>query len=108
MIVGIVKEVLFNEKRVAITPDTVKKLTDKGIDVLIEKNAGESAGFSDNDFIKNGAEMVNSADKIYKDRHFGFNFWKWNLSKFKCQKDPFTQEERIEIFNMMKSEWNLK
>ena len=46
--------------------------------------------------------------KVYKDRHFGYNFWKWNLSKFKCQKDPFTQEERIEMFNMMKSEWNLK
>ena len=75
MIIGIVKEVLFNEKRVAITPDTVKKLTDKSINVLIEKNAGESAGFSDNDFIKNGAEMVNSADKIYKDSSVLFKIW---------------------------------
>ena len=46
--------------------------------------------------------------KVYKDRHFGYNFWKWNLSKFKCQKDPYTQEERLKIFEMMKEEFNLK
>ena len=44
--------------------------------------------------------------KSYKDRHFGYNFWKWNLSKFKCQKDPYTKEERIKIFEMMKEEFN--
>lgn len=44
--------------------------------------------------------------KIYKDRHFGYNFWKWNLSKFKFQKDPFNREERIKIFDMMKKEFN--
>ena len=42
--------------------------------------------------------------KAYKDRHFGYNFWKWNLSKFKCQKDPYTQEERLKMFEMMKEE----
>lgn len=46
--------------------------------------------------------------KVYKDRHFGYNFWKWNLSKFKCQKDPYTQEERLKIFEMIKEEFNLK
>ena len=44
--------------------------------------------------------------KIYKDRHFGYDFWKWNLSKFKFQKDPFNREERIKIFDMMKKEFN--
>ena len=36
-------------------------------------------------------------DKKYVDRHFGYNFWKWNLSKFKCQKDPYTEDERKRI-----------
>ena len=45
-------------------------------------------------------------DKVYKDRHFGYNFWKWALSKFKSQKDIFTKEERIKIFEMMKDEFN--
>lgn len=36
--------------------------------------------------------------KVYKDKHFGYNFWKWALSKFKCQKDIFTKEERLKIY----------
>ena len=44
-------------------------------------------------------------NKIYKDKHFGYNFWKWSNSKFKCQKDIFTKEEKQEIYQMMKEEW---
>lgn len=46
-------------------------------------------------------------DKKYVDRHFGYNFWKWNLSKFKCQKDPYTEDERKQIFEMMKKEFKM-
>lgn len=46
--------------------------------------------------------------KIYKDKHFGYNFWKWSLSKFKRQKDIFTKDERLKIFEMMKEEFNIK
>ena len=53
---------------------------------------------------KNELKLFN---KIYKDRHFGYNFWKWNLSRFKSQKDPYTTDERKEIFKMMKDEWSL-
>ena len=45
-------------------------------------------------------------NKKYIDRHFGYNFWKWALSRFKSQKDVFTKEERIKIFEMMKDEFN--
>ena len=54
---------------------------------------------------KNELKIFN---KIYRDRHFGYNFWKWSLSRFKCQKDIFTKEERIKIFEMMKEEFDLK
>ena len=47
-------------------------------------------------------------NKKYRDRHFGYNMWKWQLSKFKSQKDIFSQEERNKIGEMMKKEWNLK
>ena len=46
-------------------------------------------------------------NKYYKDKHFGYNFWKWALSKFKSQKDIFTKEERLKIFQMMKEEFNI-
>ena len=47
-------------------------------------------------------------NKKYVDRHFGYNFWKWNLSKFKCQKDPYTEQERKQIFEMMKNEFKVE
>ena len=51
---------------------------------------------------KNELKIFN---KVYKDRHFGYNFWKWDLSKFKRQKDIFTKEEKIKIFEMIKKEF---
>lgn len=45
--------------------------------------------------------------KTYKDKHFGYNFWKWALSRFKRQKDIFTKDERLKIFEMMKEEFNI-
>ena len=45
-------------------------------------------------------------NKIYKDKHFGYNFWKRSNSKFKYQKDIFTKEEKQKIYQMMKEEWN--
>ena len=46
-------------------------------------------------------------DKVYKDKHFGYNFWKWALDDDKSQKDIFSKEERIKIYEMMKKEFNL-
>lgn len=51
---------------------------------------------------KNKLEIFN---KVYKDKHFGYNFWKWALSKLKSQKDIFTKEEKLKIFEMMKDEF---
>jgi len=51
---------------------------------------------------------LNLFGKTYKDKHFGYNFWKWSLNRFKRQKDIFTKEERLEIYNMMKEEFNIK
>lgn len=46
--------------------------------------------------------------KLYRDRHFGYNFWKWSLSRFKCQKDPFSKEDRLKIYDVMIKEFNTK
>lgn len=53
---------------------------------------------------KNDLKLFN---KVYKDKHFGYNLWKWSLSRFKRQNDIFTKEERIKIFEMMKEEFNI-
>jgi len=57
MKIAILKERLDTEKRVAITPDIVKKLVNHGVEVHIEQSAGESASVSDQDYIDAGAKV---------------------------------------------------
>ena len=57
-------------------------------------------------FIPRYKENVCLFNKTYKDDHFGYNFWKWENSKLNRQKDIFTKEERIKIYDMMKKEFN--
>ena len=45
--------------------------------------------------------------KEYIDNHFGYNLWKWSMDKEKCQKDIFTNDERLQLFEMMKKEFNI-
>ncbi len=66
MKVGIPRELLPTETRVAATPKTVLRLKKQGFEVLIERNAGEKAMFSDQDFIDAGAEIVADAVLLYK------------------------------------------
>ncbi|MBF0485198.1 MAG: Re/Si-specific NAD(P)(+) transhydrogenase subunit alpha [Candidatus Omnitrophica bacterium] len=57
MIIGILKETSPNETRIALTPNAVKRLTAKGIQVLIEKGLGNSVKISDEAFIKAGTAI---------------------------------------------------
>lgn len=66
MIVGISKEIKNNEYRVACTPNGVKEFVKRGHNVLIEKGAGEGSGFSDEDYKNQGAEIVETAEELYK------------------------------------------
>ncbi len=56
-------------------------------------------------FIPRYKDELKIFNKVYKDRHFGYNFWKWALSKFKSQKDIFTKDEHIKIYEKMKEEF---
>ncbi len=61
MKVGVPKEILPGERRVAATPDSVKKLIKLGFDVIVERNAGLAAGFDDASFAAAGATVADSA-----------------------------------------------
>jgi H+-translocating NAD(P) transhydrogenase subunit alpha len=58
--VGIPKEIVENEDRVAATPDTVKTLQKLGFEVLIETGAGEAAYFSDAAYREAGCQIVDT------------------------------------------------
>ncbi|GCR72558.1 pyridine nucleotide transhydrogenase alpha subunit [Escherichia coli] len=62
MLVGIPKEIKNNEYRVAITPAGVSTLVKHGHKVIIEKNAGTGAGFSDDEYINAGATIGTHED----------------------------------------------
>ncbi|KAE9540343.1 Re/Si-specific NAD(P)(+) transhydrogenase subunit alpha [Ursidibacter maritimus] len=71
MLIGIPKELLDNESRVAATPKTVQQILKLGFDVIVEKNAGFKASFEDNAFAEAGATIGNTqavwnADIIFK------------------------------------------
>ena len=65
MLIGVLKEVLPYESRVAITTDIVKKLISGNLKVCIEKNAGSKSFQSDIDFTNAGASVVENVRDIY-------------------------------------------
>ncbi len=67
MFIGIPKENKNQETRVAATPDSVKKMCDRGFNVIIEKSAGIESHFTDDAYQTAGAEIVNKADALSAD-----------------------------------------
>jgi proton-translocating NAD(P)+ transhydrogenase subunit alpha len=57
MRIGVPKETAAGERRVALVPELVAKLTEAGIDVVVEPGAGEAASFTDDEFRDAGAEL---------------------------------------------------
>jgi NAD(P) transhydrogenase subunit alpha len=57
MRIGVPKETAAGERRVALVPELVTKLTGSGIDVVVEPGAGEAASFTDESFREAGAEL---------------------------------------------------
>ena len=64
MRVGIPKEVFPGETRVALIPESVKKLTDKKAEVMVEAGAGSASGCSDDDYRAVGAKVESSHDTV--------------------------------------------
>jgi alanine dehydrogenase len=64
--IGIPHDIHDDEKRVALTPEAVKILTDTGNEVFIQANAGLGAGFPDRDYSENGALIADTPQKVYE------------------------------------------
>ena len=62
MLIGIPKERLANESRVAATPKTVEQLIKLGFSVTVEQSAGLRASFDDESFVAAGASITNATD----------------------------------------------
>lgn len=65
MIAGVLKEIKTAENRVCMTPAGAEIMVQHGHTVLVEKNAGIGSGFSDSEYMKSGAEIIDTAEEIY-------------------------------------------
>ena len=63
-IVGSVKEDLAVEKRISVSPESIKKFTDLKFSVFLEKNYGEHLGIVDEDYKNKGAKFYSSAKEV--------------------------------------------
>ncbi len=65
MRIGIPKENIFEEKRIALAPAGVDSLIRAGHTVYIQSGAGEGSSLNDNDFAQIGANIVYSPEEVY-------------------------------------------
>ncbi len=66
MIIGVSKEMHRHEHRVGLSPAAVASLIQRGQTVLVEKEAGIAAHFSDRDYQNAGAQIVYDPEEVYK------------------------------------------
>lgn len=67
MKLGIIRERAQDETRVAASPETVKKFTGLGFEVVVEKNAGQASSFPDDAYKQAGASIASNAAQVLKD-----------------------------------------
>ncbi len=66
LVIGIPKETYFQERRVALVPESVGLLVANGHEVIVESNAGKESNFQDHDYSEAGARIVYSAEEVFK------------------------------------------
>src|SRR5688500_5572675 len=78
--VAVLRETYPGERRVALVPALVANLAKLGCQTIVEVGAGESAGFSDDDYRARGAEIaadraaaIRAADLVLQVRTLGAN-----------------------------------
>lgn len=65
MIIGIPAEIKTDENRVALPPNGVQELVNRGHQVLVQAGAGNGSGFSDEDYRKAGATLIPTAEETW-------------------------------------------
>src|SRR5688500_10320325 len=65
MKIGLPKEIKDNEYRVGLTPAGVNALVNAGHTLFVQKTAGEGSGFADDQYVKAGAKLVETADDAW-------------------------------------------
>ncbi|HXK62671.1 MAG TPA: NAD(P)(+) transhydrogenase (Re/Si-specific) subunit alpha, partial [Acidobacteriota bacterium] len=70
MIIGVPKEIWPGENRVALVPESCKKLSAAGIDILLQQGAGANAFLQDAAYVEAGARVAADAAALYRETDF--------------------------------------
>jgi len=65
MIIGVPSEIKNNENRVAVTPAGVTEFRRHGHTVYVQKDAGSGSGFSNDEYVEAGAELLDTIEEVY-------------------------------------------
>jgi alanine dehydrogenase len=65
MIIGVPKEIKNNENRVAVTPAGASEFVKHGHTVYVQKTAGLGSGFTDEQYITAGANLLDTIEEVY-------------------------------------------
>jgi alanine dehydrogenase len=66
MVIGVPRERKVREYRVALTPQAIRVLVERGHLVLVEENAGGGSRIRDEEFIEAGAKIVKSEEELFR------------------------------------------
>ncbi len=88
--VGVPREIVDKEYRVALTPQGAHELVLEGHRVLVEKGAGEGSSITDEEFSSAGAAIVPSAEDVYAESELILKVKEPQESEF-----PFLREGQI-------------
>ena len=104
MIIGSISENINTEKRVAITPDIIKKYRSLGLEVNLSRNYALHLGITDKEYVEQGANIINNDDELISSSNIivqmGLPTDK-NLEKFKEKQiivgvlNPYTNEKKL-------------
>src|SRR3712207_105503 len=64
-VVGVPKEIKDMEGRVSMQPDGVAELVHHGYEVVVQGGAGVGAGFTNEEYAKAGARLVDGPDEVF-------------------------------------------
>ena len=98
MRIGIPKETIKNENRVAITPMSLPKLKKLGFEVIVQEGAGELSGYSDSNYENKGAKIGNINEVMSSELIASINVPNFEMMKegqmLTCMADPFRNLEQ--------------
>src|SRR5271166_6306120 len=66
MVIGVPKEIKTQEYRVALLPSGAYQLIKRGHQVIVERGAGQGAGYPDHDYEQAGAQLTASHSEVFE------------------------------------------